>query len=313
MRNFIGLTVWLGLFVAPVVGYAQTDSSSSDAGYDGHTPDTWGIEDLKGDGGLCMTGYDAEPFSLMLEADLKAPNIFTFSLLDGENKLPKNITNITITYGNGVVQTLTGSIDESDNFNVDLSNGTQNNFAVFLHGFTASKVMFISAGTFKQAVTLSGTSDTISDMGKCTNIQKFNYLPKPWLAASSQPPVVLPPPAPLPPAFAQIEKEYSGFNGYASPDDSQPPTPAPAPPHWWAYSYWAKQCNPSDITPKEAYDAENDYGKGPTVDRIDPNHVRIEYPDPQSPNLVDYNDFFRTPESCQAFADTLANQNSDLN
>jgi hypothetical protein len=112
-------------------------------------------------------------------------------------------------------------------------------------------------------------------------------------------------------AKAELAQDENNENDY--PITAPQPATVSTPSHWWIYSYWAKQCASTEITPKNTYDAENDSGEGPVVDRIDQNHVRIGYPDPQNPNLVDYNDFFRTSDSCQDFANDLATQNSDLN
>lgn len=228
-------------------------------------------------------------FSVNVVAYINAPTVFSFEL---QGPFATSFSKITVTYGDGLDQILSGEMSGHNFFSADLSAAAGNNFASFLRGFTAGSTMSIVMGNQTADFDLKGTSTIVGALGQCTIADGFNQLPPPWRSAGSQPPQAPTTPSPVAPPAALA------------------PPPAN---NWWVYSYVTSQCEHAPMTPKADYDALSDAGQGPTVDRVSTTHVRIEWPDASNPQLVNRVEFFRDSGSCQDFVHTLANQNNDLN
>ena len=80
---------------------------------------------------------------------------------------------------------------------------------------------------------------------------------------------------------------------------------------WWFYSYPLRACAPATITPGAYYDSLTSEAAAPTIIRVNPEHVRIQFPDPSNAKIVDFNDFFRNEAACETFREQIV-PNADL-
>jgi hypothetical protein len=136
---------------------------------------------------------------------------------------PGTQASATLYYGAGLSQQLTGFYSKANQQIVfGLSNQSINNFATFLHGFTAGVTMSVVIGSTAVDFSLAGTSAVVGALGQCTDQLGINDLPAPWAPASASTPAqdgvtVLPSyqaaPPPPPPAPVMVQPEA--------------PTPAP--------------------------------------------------------------------------------------
>jgi len=296
MRKF--LTGIIGLVATPALALAPAFADyCGDARCEvSNTVGIW--QGLFESGDTCTVSGTSGPYTLSLQAAIQEPTKFYLFISGPFGESPKSVSWET---DNGLGQTLTEvtKFVPDNDFIATLTGAPQNNFASFLHGFTAGSTMSFFINNQLVKFDLTGTSAMMSSLGQCTDKIGFNQLPPPWRPASAAPsaPVQYNPPSPAP---APAED---------STDDSYPQTIN----SWWFYNYAFHSCQPAEFTPKQAYDSLNDTEQGPVVDRMDKNHIRIEWPDSTNPQLTNYYDYFRNKNACESFSEDLASQNSDLN
>jgi hypothetical protein len=221
MRNAFSAVIGAGLLVVPTLASAQVAVTPpiQSAGI-------WTASASTDSPTQCSVKGTANGYQLTISADTQTPNFFEVSL-NGPN-LPQQPASATLIYGAGLSQTLTGNHGPAAGDEIDflLDNSSGNNFATFLHGFTAGTEMSVIVGSVAMDFSLAGTSAVVGALGQCTDAKGFNSLPAPWRPASAQPiatpvyqptaPVTYTPPAPT--AF----DIYASDGSFELPDCNDP-------------------------------------------------------------------------------------------
>jgi hypothetical protein len=155
--------------------------------------------------GACFINGSSDGYGLTLFASPNAPTVFSLDIIGPF--APSTPTVATFSYGAGLSQILTGQFISPTDLRITLDGSTQNNFATFLHGFTAGVTMSMLLGYQAVDFSLAGTSAVVGSMGQCTDAENFNSLPAPWRPASEQPtptPIFVATPVPVVPAPINI-------------------------------------------------------------------------------------------------------------
>jgi hypothetical protein len=160
-------------FVAGIAGGARAQSAPVQAGI-------WQL--TQADATACIiTGVSGNNV-LSLGVGNPNPTIFGMNLGPLPPSQPGSPVVATLYYGAGQPQTLTGQIS-SDGKNAGFilsGDPTTNNFATFLHGFTAGTELSVVINGTAIDFNLAGTSAIIGALGHCTVAADWTGLPYPW-------------------------------------------------------------------------------------------------------------------------------------
>jgi hypothetical protein len=179
-------------FVAGIAGGARAQSAPVQAGI-------WQLSTAN-NSACVMTGKSGNE---VLGLGVNNPNDTTFTLaFSPVPPIPAGSTVVTtLYYGPGQSQNLTGQISSDGSAAVFTLSGdpANNNFATFLHGFTAGTELSLVINGTAIDFNLAGTSAIIGALGHCTVADNYTRLPYPWHS-----------PSPGEVAAADAENIYSG-------------------------------------------------------------------------------------------------------